>query len=84
MKNARVPAWKIAAAVTALRREFPRADVLCVFPPRGDAEAFTVWRCGGLCIAPAVFHRCHDEAAVEAVVSKAAERMREGHIVEIA
>jgi len=79
-----VPAWKIAAAVTALRREFPRRDVSRVFPPRGAVECFVVWRRGGLRVSPELFHRCADEAAVEAAIAKAAAWMGEGCVLEVA
>jgi len=80
----RVRAWTIAAAVTALRRAFPGADVWRMWPPRHDAERFVVWRRGGLRVVPAVFHRCADEAAVEGAIGKAAKRLGEGRVVELA
>ena len=35
-------------------------------------------------VVPAVFHRCADEAAVEGAIGKAAKRLGEGRVVELA
>lgn len=68
--------WKIAAAVTALQRAFPGAEVWWDRASRyGNGYAFRVRGRGALLVSPAVFERCADEPALETAISKGAERM---------
>jgi hypothetical protein len=76
--------WKLAAAVTALQRAFPGREVFIGLPPHGrEGSWFGVYGHGALLVAPERFAHCPDEASVDALITKAALKMRPEVLVEL-
>ncbi len=76
--------WKLAAAVTALQRACPGREVFIGLPPHGrEGSWFGVYRHGALLVAPERFAECPDEASVDALITKAATKMRPEILVEL-
>jgi len=67
--------WQLAAAVTSLQRVFPRKAIRCVRRRGRKGDLLVVHGRGALVVLPAFFHRCPDEAAVDAAIRKVAKRM---------
>jgi len=80
----RVRLWKIAAAVTALRRAFPWTEIRSGgWSKWHHSYLFVVDGRGALLVSPALLERCADEAAVMASIAKAVPMMRAEIRVEL-
>lgn len=75
--------WKIAVVITALQRAFPGREVRPDRLRGREGSLFVVYRHGALLVAPERFAQCPDEASVDALIAKAALKMRPELLVEL-
>jgi hypothetical protein len=73
-RRGRARPWQLAAAVTSLQRAFPRKAIRVRRRGR-KGDLLVVHGRGALVVLPAFFHRCPDEAAIDAAIRKAAKQM---------